>query len=135
MASILKTKDRNLAVLVGRALEYQNLFHDVNYEHRLRDSVNELYRFKDQPRPINKRRSDGIAITEIEDEDRGQNKQESDIENTRKKRESINLKEQDNQLPNGIFTLLTNCYSPTCTPDSSCYSPLCPRKIQKVEQS
>ncbi|KAI8364308.1 hypothetical protein EDC96DRAFT_444391, partial [Choanephora cucurbitarum] len=121
LASILKTKDRNLAVLVGRALEYQNLFHDVNYEHRLRDSVNELYRFKDQPRPINKHM--------------GQNKQESDIENIRKKRESINLKEQDNQLPNGIFTLLTNCYSPTCTSDSSCYSPLCPRKIQKISQN
>lgn len=45
---ILRTHDRNLALLVGRALDAQNFLHDVNYEHRLRDSPDELYRFRDE---------------------------------------------------------------------------------------
>lgn len=42
---ILNTNDRNLAILVGRALESQELFHHVNYECKLRD-LDELYRFQ-----------------------------------------------------------------------------------------
>ncbi|KAI8346170.1 CNH domain-containing protein [Blakeslea trispora] len=128
LASIIKSKDRNLAVQVGRALEYQKFFHDVNYEHRLRDSVNELYRFKDQPRPINK-----YDMDEVEDEGGGSVECQSKSNYAMKEKRA--KKEQDNQLPNGIFTLLTNCYSPTCTPDSYCYSPICPRKIQKTNQN
>ena len=44
---ILRTHDRNLAILVGRSLDAQNFFHDVNYEHRLRDSGDELYQFRE----------------------------------------------------------------------------------------
>jgi hypothetical protein len=43
---ILNTSDRNLALLVGRALESQGLFHHVNYDYRLRDLDNELYQFQ-----------------------------------------------------------------------------------------
>ncbi|RKO89819.1 hypothetical protein BDK51DRAFT_12045, partial [Blyttiomyces helicus] len=35
--------DRSLALHVGRALHAQDLFHDVTYLHRLRDSEDELY--------------------------------------------------------------------------------------------
>lgn len=31
-------------------------------------------------------------------------------------------------LPNGIYTDLTDCYSPTCTNDNQCYSWSCLRK-------
>jgi hypothetical protein len=46
IAYIIKTTDRNLALLLGRALDAQKFFHDVTYDHRLRDSANELYQFQ-----------------------------------------------------------------------------------------
>jgi len=85
---IIKTTDRNLALLLGRSLDAQKFFHDVTYAHRLRDSSNELYQFRE---------------TMIEDS--------TDI--------------------NGVFTLLTECYSPTCTRDRLCYSIACPRRLEQ----
>lgn len=32
---------------------------------------------------------------------------------------------------NGVFTLLTECYSPTCNRDSLCYSIACPRRLEQ----
>lgn len=46
IAYIIKTTDRNLALLLGRALDAQKFFHDVTYDHRLRDTANELYQFQ-----------------------------------------------------------------------------------------
>lgn len=43
---ILRTSDRNLGLLIGRALDHQRFFHDVTYEHHLRDSQDKLYQFK-----------------------------------------------------------------------------------------
>jgi len=48
IAYIIKTTDRNLALLLGRALDAQKFFHDVTYDHRLRDNPNELYQFKNK---------------------------------------------------------------------------------------
>jgi RHO1 GDP-GTP exchange protein 1/2 len=89
IAYIIKTNDRNLALLLGRALDAQKFFHDVTYEHRLRDSPQELYQFRE---------------TVIEDQTTG---------------------------VNGVFTLLTECYSPTCTRDHLCYSIACPRRLEQ----
>lgn len=85
---IIKTSDRNLALLLGRALDAQKFFHDVTYEHRLRDSSHEVYQFKD------------------------------------------GLVDEAHEV-NGIFTLLTECYSPTCTPNQLCYSIACPRRLEQ----
>ncbi|KAF7732803.1 RHO1 GDP-GTP exchange protein 2 [Apophysomyces ossiformis] len=104
LMQVIRTNDRNLALLVGRALDAQNFFHDINYEHRLRDSSDELYRFRDQVQAM------GV----------GQ-------EPTEKKAVL-----DDDELPNGVFTLLTECYSPTCTRDNLCYSTSCPRKTRKT---
>ncbi|KAG5647488.1 hypothetical protein DXG03_009424 [Asterophora parasitica] len=46
IAYIIKTTDRNLALLLGRALDAQKFFHDVTYDHRLRDSGSEVYQFR-----------------------------------------------------------------------------------------
>lgn len=46
LTQIIKTTDRNLALLLGRALDAQKFFHDVTYDHRLRDSANEVYQFR-----------------------------------------------------------------------------------------
>jgi hypothetical protein len=88
IAYIIKTTDRNLALLLGRSLDAQKLFHDVTYANRLRDQRNELYQFRDP------------------------------------------LVEGNNEV-NGVFILLTECYSPTCTRDRVCYSIACPRRLEQ----
>ena len=45
LCRIIRTNDRNLALLLGRSLDAQKFFHDVTYNHRLRDSVHEIYAF------------------------------------------------------------------------------------------
>ncbi|KAI7886615.1 hypothetical protein K492DRAFT_203143 [Lichtheimia hyalospora FSU 10163] len=101
---ILRTHDRNLALLVGRALDAQNFLHDVNYEHRLRDSPDELYRFREE-----------IGIPMGLEGNEGDHKRDMD----------------DYNVPTGVFTVLTDCYSPTCSRDRLCYSATCPRKASK----
>jgi hypothetical protein len=86
---IIKTTDRNLALLLGRALDAQKFFHDVTYEHRLRDVPSELYQFQER------------------------------------------VSEDPTTNVNGVFTLLTECYSPTCTRDQLCYSIACPRRLEQ----
>ncbi|PNS17970.1 hypothetical protein CAC42_3929 [Sphaceloma murrayae] len=88
IAYIIRTSDRNLALLLGRSLDAQKFFHEVAYAHRLRDSPNEIYQFKE-------------AVVEEPPE------------------------------VNGVFTLLTECYSPTCTRDHLCYSIACPRRLEQ----
>lgn len=90
IGSIIRTHDRNLALLLGRALDAQKFFHDVTYDHRLRDASGEVYQFKETlgEEPLG---------TEV----------------------------------NGVFTLLTECYSPTCSKDSLCYSIACPRRLEQ----
>ena len=86
---IIKTTDRNLALLLGRALDAQKFFHDVTYDHRLRDSSSEIFQFRES------------------------------------------LMEDNSSHVNGVFTLLTECYSPTCTRDKLCYSIACPRRLEQ----
>lgn len=110
IAFIIKTTDRNLALLLGRALDAQKLFHDVTYDHRLRDSVNELYQFR------NKLITGGPRIRNMETHDY---------------RPSYPVEPESESTVNGVFTLLTDCYSPTCTRDKLCYSIACPRRLEQ----
>ena len=41
------------------------------------------------------------------------------------------LMEDSSNNVNGVFTLLTECYSPTCTKDRLCYSIACPRRLEQ----
>lgn len=91
IAYIIKTSDRSLALLLGRALDAQKFFHDVTYDHRLRDSHSEVYQFRDG---------------------------------------NAGIVDEENEV-NGVFTLLTDCYSPTCTPQQLCYSIACPRRLEQ----
>nr|AFO85415.1 Rho guanyl nucleotide exchange factor [Claviceps paspali] len=94
LSYIIRTTDRNLALLLGRALDAQKFFHDVTYEHRLRDSQAEMYQFRDS------------------------------------------LMEEPEEKPpvDGVFVLLSECYSPTCTRDQLCYSIACPRRLEQVSR-
>lgn len=103
---------------MGRALDAQKFFHDVNYEHRLRDSSQELYQFRDSHllRPKSGMFMTGDSTSDF-----------NVLLNTEKP-------EEDEQLPNGVFTLLTDCYSPTCSRDQLCYSARCPRRQEQQKR-
>lgn len=94
LSYIIRTTDRNLALLLGRSLDAQKFFHDVTYEHRLRDSQAEMYQF----------------------------------------RESLMDEPEEKHAVNGVFVLLSECYSPTCTRDQLCYSIACPRRLEQVSR-
>ncbi|KAJ3180937.1 RHO1 GDP-GTP exchange protein 2 [Geranomyces variabilis] len=113
IAYLIKSTDRNLSLLLGRALDAQKFFHDVTYNHRLRDSPNELYKFQSPTAPG----PTGSSVTPILEELMMANGASADPE--------------DGGLPNGVFTLLTDCYSPTCTRDRLCYSVACPRRLEQ----
>lgn len=137
LAAIIKTTDRNLAILVGRALDHQKFFHDVNYEHRLRDSVNELYQFNHinqqhrasvtMKRPKRKLSADSdVMVADNDEEEKAVSTKVS---------EAPGPVQQVDELPNGVFTLLTDCYSSTCTRNNLCYSALCPRRNNQQNQN
>ncbi|EFW99050.1 Rho guanyl nucleotide exchange factor [Grosmannia clavigera kw1407] len=102
LSFIIRTTDRNLALLLGRALDAQKFFHDVTYEHRLRDSTNEMYQFREN-------------LDDMANEESGSSQNTS-------------------SSVNGVFVLLSECYSPTCTRDQLCYSIACPRRLEQVSR-
>ncbi|RKO98905.1 hypothetical protein CXG81DRAFT_15300 [Caulochytrium protostelioides] len=103
LCQIIKTNDRNLALLVGRTLDAQGFFHDVTYSHRLRDSRHELYQFRKGPG----RTAPAPALP------------------------SHGTLSHAALRPNGVFVLLTDCYAPTCSRDRLCYSVACPRRLEQ----
>lgn len=184
IAYIIKTTDRNLALLYGRALDAQKFFHAVTYDHRLRDSSNDIYQFKTKlPSPFvsgelqgnegaaagalggdEDSMTEGIAklVFALEGNGKASSKgspspQDSDPEKStsqhrnsssrpsspsppdsvssptvRPRQGSISSTSGDDvPLPSGVFTLLTDCYSPTCSRDRLCYSIACPRRLEQ----
>ncbi|WFD35870.1 RHO1 GDP-GTP exchange protein 2 [Malassezia cuniculi] len=154
LAAIIKTSDRNLALLLGRALDAQKFFHDVTYDHRLRDSPNELYQFRD-PRvagpglppgtgmPSDTHETESSFTTSTHDEIykmtdgiHGLAITKDDISYADANSDSPpvtsgQLHNEHTFYPTGVFTLLTSCYSPTCARDRVCYSIACPRRLEQ----
>lgn len=218
LCHILRTKDRNLALLIGRSLDAQKLFHDVTYDHRLRDSPSEMYQFRVRLAPagapqLSYPSDEGNTVTpgdvdgtitsskaatllgsaanpdaaanttgnliapgsETTDHDAepvnrplpprtatllsntsagtgsssfptpaGENESESNSRFTKpphgSQRRSSDASHNDysntsegDDFPSGVFTLLTDCYSPTCTPERLCYSITCPRRWEQQQ--
>ncbi|KAF8074951.1 CNH-domain-containing protein [Lyophyllum atratum] len=146
IAYIIKTTDRNLALLLGRALDAQKYFHDVTYDHRLRDSASELYQFRTKlPSPFvsgelpdgeggtvtnhNGKELPSLLGAESSAEERSDPSPVDQPPQTRPRKGSITSDEVP--LPSGVFTLLTDCYSPTCSRDQLCYSIACPRRLEQ----
>ncbi|EEB08547.1 Rho1 guanine nucleotide exchange factor 1 [Schizosaccharomyces japonicus yFS275] len=114
---ITRTADRNLALLVGRALDAQKMFHDVTYDHRLRDSFREVYQLSDPAF------NNGYIPSEVSSiNEKGQLETQAETMNTERK------------LPIGVFTILTNCYSPTCVRSEPCYSATCPWRVEQQQR-
>ena len=123
IAYIIKTTDRNLALLLGRALDAQKFFHDVTYDHRLRDSPLELYQFKERLSGAFLSSEDLTPAAEGYAAVGGAAARSGSTTDTATSDEST--------FPSGVFTLLTDCYSPTCTRDRLCYSIACPRRLEQ----
>ncbi|KAJ6534659.1 RhoGEF Rgf2 [Mycena vulgaris] len=137
IAHIIKTTDRNLALLLGRALDAQKFFHDVTYDHRLRDSVVELYQFRTKlPNAFGSGElaaggggekllgapAEGAAGVMSPDSFDGSGVLDA---------AAAAAEEEEAPLPSGVFTLLADCYSPTCSRDQLCYSIACPRRLEQ----
>lgn len=119
LCHIIRTSDRNLALLVGRALDAQKFFHDVTYDHRLRDSTAELYQFRVRLAP-------GPGHPLVQDDELGAPEVGALSSSVGRP-----TQDQEDDVPTGVFTLLTECYSPTCSPDRLCYSITCPRRLEQ----
>jgi hypothetical protein len=123
IAFIIRTTDRNLALLLGRALDAQKFFHDVTYEHRLRDSMTEVYQF------------DEVYVSSPNLDRLNSFASDSQQSLATTLTPGVDGEQQPifgpEHLVNGVFTLLTECYSPTCTRDALCYSIACPRRLEQ----
>ncbi|KAJ2077496.1 RHO1 GDP-GTP exchange protein 2 [Coemansia sp. RSA 988] len=123
--AVIRATDRNLAVVVGRALEQQGLFHDVDYEKRLRDDPHELYAFDDDVVHALGQPTDDPATTVDPAAARAPTALRPTTE--------LPLRlPATSQAINGVFVMLTDCYSPTCSATQPCYSVTCPR--QRAQQ-
>ena len=158
IAYIIKTSDRNLALLLGRALDAQKFFHDVTYDHRLRDSPNEIYQFKerlasaganftlpaDQLLPAHEQHlvaqhphapNSAAALAQAAGEAAGKRTTASASSTTNPAATAAggaaDAGEDEYELPTGVFTLLTECNSQTCTRERLCYSIACPRRLEQ----
>lgn len=140
IAYIIKTTDRNLALLLGRALDAQKFFHDVTYDHRLRDSPNELYQFHVRLTNPFEAETDHFgtppAQLDLPPKVPTRDNSFSTLQDGAKHLdtpggESHVEGEDEDALPTGVFTLLTDCYSPTCARDRLCYSIACPRRLEQ----
>lgn len=148
IAYIIKTTDRNLALLLGRALDAQKFFHDVTYDHRLRDSPNELYQFRTaMPGPfhsgdvstihgdINGRSRPPLKESLSSGQASSQKTDDTHADGAASSQAPVSyessMSTDEVPLPSGVFTLLTDCYSPTCSRDQLCYSIACPRRLEQ----
>ncbi|GFZ48548.1 Rho1 guanine nucleotide exchange factor 1 [Saitozyma sp. JCM 24511] len=186
-AELIKTSDRNLACIVGRCLGAQKWFHDVSYEHKLRDNPNELYQFKERltaPLIPDQIPATDSPISEHNSLARAASSSSSVPRRPHYTPESSSLQMSDSQfsfnassagtpatssshlpssspqlmtkldsgaavvlpaskdgavegeedLPTGVFMMLLNCYSPTCSRDKLCYSINCPRRLEQMKR-
>lgn len=157
---IIRTSDRNLALLLGRALDAQKFFHDVTYDHRLRDSPNEIYQFRERlaspflssedlvpgdqqqvaqhPHKPNSAAAQAQAVGQAlharstsQSPPSYAHPSSTPFPSAPPPRAASVATDDDSPLPIGVFTLLTDCYSPTCTRDRLCYSIACPRRLEQ----
>ncbi|KAL0059410.1 RHO1 GDP-GTP exchange protein 2 [Marasmius tenuissimus] len=132
LAYIIKTTDRNLALLLGRALDAQKFFHDVTYDHRLRDTSSELYQFRTKlPSPFVSGDLPAPPEEEEKEEDEKERAESASPAPSVQKDSPPVASSDEVELPSGVFTLLTDCYSPTCSRDQLCYSIACPRRLEQ----
>ncbi|KAG2201247.1 hypothetical protein INT47_006750 [Mucor saturninus] len=125
LKEVLGITDRTVALRVGRALESQRFFHDVNYENRLVDDIIEIYQFNELlfRTYSNSNSSASFSATSTVISDYYDDDDDNESTTT-----TPTQPEDELLLPNGIYIELTHCYSPTCNNLYPCYSYTCPKK-------
>ncbi|KAJ3199380.1 RHO1 GDP-GTP exchange protein 2 [Entophlyctis luteolus] len=122
LAFIINSTDRNLALVIGRCLDAQNFIQDVTFSNCHLNDTSDLYQLHDaqestfsvhQPLPTAAHGS-AVSISHSVAKN-GQN--------------VAGLSD----VPVGVFLLLSDCYSPTCSLDDLCYSVSCPRRLYQVQ--
>lgn len=102
-----QTNDRRTALQVARSLQSQLFFYEVEWGGRLlQDGLEDVYMFLDD--------TPGIG-----NNNNSSNNNSNNDDPYRVDRE---------ELPTGVVTVLTKCYSPSCQEGSPCYSYSCPRR-------
>ncbi|SNX82432.1 related to ROM2 - GDP/GTP exchange factor for Rho1p [Melanopsichium pennsylvanicum] len=128
---------RQVALSLAKSLKSQLFFHEVDWgENELTDDVDEVYTFLEDSL------ADPSSAAEDPDDWAAALNHSSafdsslplsiggaagGLDNGGQRRKAAHMNDLD-ELPNGVFTPLTQCYSPLCTPGrlSACYSPSCP---------
>lgn len=131
--------------MVGRALGSQRFFHDVGYEHRLLDSVEELYHFEES-NFVNKSNNNINTLSSNNYPDdlllhycdspttishgtaTASNSSINNLYTPHPGDDIPSSKQPTAPFPNGVMTDLTYCYSSTCHGNSPCYSYSCPKR-------
>ncbi|KHC82173.1 hypothetical protein MGS_01724 [Candida albicans P78042] len=167
LCRIIRTNDRNLALLLGRSLDAQKFFHDVTYNHRLRDSVHEIYAFNNVYNDVDffNEENGGAGSVSNGENSALNSKHGSFLDSSTQLQNALNdhisdyhtsqssgsltkiassatgngsvgvagkeLSASQQTGVNGVFTILTECYSPTCSRNSLCYSIACPRRLEQ----
>ncbi|KAF5351291.1 hypothetical protein D9758_007992 [Tetrapyrgos nigripes] len=99
----VSTSDRRAAIQVARSLQSQLFFYEVEWGGRvLQDGLEDVYMFLDDPQDGPSGSGGGGGGNERA------------------------------ELPTGVVTALTKCYSPDCVEGSACYSPRCPRRGDSI---
>lgn len=125
---------RHVALSLAKSLKSQLFFHEVDWgEKELTDDVDEVYTFLEDSLA-----DMGSASEDTYDWAAGLNHNAAfdsslqlsigdAVPRSSQRRKAGRMTDLDD-LPNGVFTPLTQCYSPLCRPErsSSCYSPSCP---------
>uniref|UniRef100_V5EVQ7 Uncharacterized protein n=1 Tax=Kalmanozyma brasiliensis (strain GHG001) TaxID=1365824 RepID=V5EVQ7_KALBG len=125
---------RYVALSLAKSLKSQLFFNEVDWgEKELTDDVDEVYTFLEDSLA-----EMGGASEDPDDWAAGLNHDATFDSNLQlsvggagshagRRRKAAHTNDLDD-LPNGVFTPLTQCYSPLCTPgrSASCYSPSCP---------
>ncbi|KAI8143965.1 hypothetical protein BJV82DRAFT_610038 [Fennellomyces sp. T-0311] len=149
LCKIINSKDRTLALRVGRVLGSQRLFHDVSYERRLVDSSFEIYQFDDRVliSTLQDTGSPGTMTMSSSGSSHSNSSGNSSTSSSvlgdppaafyefRPDSSDLAASAAADEFPNGVFTDLTFCYSPTCIYDNKpCYSYFCPKRIAERQR-
>ncbi|KAJ3390756.1 RHO1 GDP-GTP exchange protein 2, partial [Chytriomyces hyalinus] len=101
---IINSTDRNLALVVGRCLDAQSFIQDVSFTAaRLTDNA-DLFKMQLDPQSPN-----GLVSP-------------AETETATAGTDTV-----------GVFLLLSDCYSPTCSLEDLCYSVACPRRLLQLQ--
>ncbi len=132
MQSDINPPDKRPALLVARSLQNLLFFYEVEWGSRvLQDGVEDVYMFLDDYEIGGSGSGSGSGSGGVDEpsgsgESKGANGTSGGIVDT--------SPIERTELPTGIITFLTKCYSPLCDGFGDCYTYDCPRRVSDIWQ-